>query len=88
MVQLLQDLADEFADFAQGMVRGESASQDECTKTSRLDPEIVRASTVLPPNQGRTESPLFRSGEVFQQTARAMQQESTRDADIVVKDDH
>src|SRR6516164_1250667 len=61
-----------------GRVRGfcardgtrESASQDECTKTSRLDPEIVRASTVLPPNQGRTESPLFRSGEVFQQTAR------------------
>src|SRR5262249_13248570 len=61
-----------------GRVRGfcardgtrESASQDECTKTSRLDPEIVRASTVLPPNQGRTESPLLRSGEVFQQTAR------------------
>src|SRR5262249_46223515 len=61
-----------------GRVRGfcardgtrESASQDECMKTSRLDPETVRASTVLPPNQGRTESPLLRSGEVFQQTAR------------------
>src|SRR5262249_34295480 len=62
-----------------GRVRGfcardgtrESASQDECMKTSRLDPETVRASTVLPRNQGRTESPLLRSGEVFQQTARA-----------------
>src|SRR5262249_51691825 len=63
-----------------GRVRGfcardgtrESASQDECTKTSCLDPETVRASTVLPPNQGRTESPLLRSGEVFQQTASAV----------------
>src|SRR5262249_89191 len=63
-----------------GRVRGfcardgtrESASQDECTKTSRLDPETVRASTVLPPNQGRTESPLLRSGEVFQQTVRGL----------------
>src|SRR5262249_61389396 len=67
-----------------GQVRGfcardgtrESASQDECTKTSRLDPEIVRASTALPPNQGSTESPLLRSGEVFQQTARAVSQPS------------
>src|SRR5262249_8983088 len=64
-----------------GQVRGfcardgtrESASQDECTKTSRLDPQIVRASTALPPNQGSTESPLLRSGEVFQQTARALE---------------
>src|SRR5262249_53353657 len=63
-----------------GRVRGfcardgtrESASQDECMKTSSLDPETVRASTVLPPNQGRTESPLLRSGEVFQQTAKRL----------------
>ena len=40
-------------------------------RQSRLDPETVRASAVLSPNQGRTESPLLRSGEVFQQTARA-----------------
>src|SRR6516162_3954038 len=73
-----------------GRVRGfcardgtrESASQDECTKTSRPDPEIVRASTVLPPNQGRTESPLLRSGEVFQQTAQRAEIVADRYRDV------
>src|SRR5689334_632041 len=71
MVQLIQNLADEFADFAQGMVRGNPLLR----MNIRKHPALILRPSAHPQSsrriRGETESPLLRSGEVFQQTAKA-----------------
>src|SRR6266542_5980686 len=71
MAQLLQDLANELAYLAQRMIRRNPLLRPNVREKAALILE-PSAHLTLPQNHcGKSESPPLRSGELFQQTARA-----------------
>src|ERR1700758_5750607 len=71
MVQFPQHLADKFTPLAEWMVYGNALLRPDIREHSAL---IEKSSAHRKPSRrisGKSESPHLRSGEVFQQTARA-----------------
>src|SRR6516165_12275236 len=77
MAQLLQDLANELAYLAQRMIRRNPLLRPNVREKAALILE-PSAHLTLPQNHcGKSESPPLRSGELFQQTARRDDTNST-----------